>query len=172
MTEDIDRDGVFLALKHFGITHVFIASYVRACAEMPGLMRFLSGQKAYQRMGIILKMAVKKELKLNSPETIISVELDPHDNADDVYTYPGDVYSSGTEDATIVATHLTLAAYNAGVDSCWLNRFDPDRLAKDLNLPENEKIVMLLDLGYAAEGAVPLPNHGNRKPLEETVSYI
>ena len=93
-------------------------------------------------------------------------------NADDVYTYPGDVYSSGTEDATIVATHLTLAAYNAGVDSCWLNRFDPDRLAKDLNLPENEKIVMLLDLGYAAEGAVPLPNHGNRKPLEETVSYI
>ncbi len=72
-------------LKHFGITHVFIAAYVRACAEMPGLMRFLSGQKAYQRMGIILKMAVKKELKLNSPETIISVELDPHDNADDVY---------------------------------------------------------------------------------------
>ena len=76
-------------------------------------------------------------------------------NADDVYTYPGGVYS-----------------YNAGVDSCWLNRFDPDRLAKDLNLPENEKIVMLLDLGYAAEGAGPLPNHGNRKPLEETVSYI
>ena len=76
-------------------------------------------------------------------------------NADDVYTYPGGVYSSGTEDATIVATHLTLAAYNVGVD-----------------LPENEKIVMLLDLGYAAEGAGPLPNHGNRKPLEETVSYI
>ena len=38
--------------------------------------------------------------------------------------------------------------------------------------PENEKIVMLLDLGYAAEDAKPLPNHGNRKPLEETVSYI
>ena len=93
-------------------------------------------------------------------------------NADNVYTYPGDVYNSGTEDATIVATHLTLAAYNAGVDSCWLNRFDPDRLSKDLNLPENEKIVMLLDLGYAAEDAKPLPNHGNRKPLEETVSYI
>ena len=93
-------------------------------------------------------------------------------NADDVYTYPGDVYSSGTEDATIVATHLTLAAYNAGVDSCWLNRFDPDQLAKDLNLPENEKIVMLLDLGYAAEGAGPLPNHGNRKVLAETVSYL
>ena len=72
-------------LKHFGITHVFIASYVRACAEYPGLMRFLSGQKAYQRMGIVLKMAVKKEIKLNSPETIISVDLLPSDTADDVY---------------------------------------------------------------------------------------
>ena len=31
---------------------------------------------------------------------------------------------------------------------------------------------MLLDLGYAAEGAAPLPNHFNRKPLEETVTYM
>ena len=31
---------------------------------------------------------------------------------------------------------------------------------------------MLLDLGYAAEGAGPLPNHTSRKPLEETVTYM
>jgi len=31
---------------------------------------------------------------------------------------------------------------------------------------------MLLDLGYAAEGAGPLPNHSSRKPLAETVSYL
>jgi hypothetical protein len=31
---------------------------------------------------------------------------------------------------------------------------------------------MFLDLGYAAEGAGPLPNHGNRKALAETVSYL
>ena len=30
---------------------------------------------------------------------------------------------------------------------------------------------MILDLGYAAEGAGPLPNHASRKPLEETVVY-
>ena len=30
---------------------------------------------------------------------------------------------------------------------------------------------MLLDLGYAAEGAKPLPNHASRKPLSETVVY-
>ena len=31
---------------------------------------------------------------------------------------------------------------------------------------------MLLDLGFAAEGFVPLPNHTSRKPLEETVKYL
>ena len=78
----------------------------------------------------------------------------------------------GAEDASIVATHLLLAAANAGVDSCWINFFDPDRLARELNLPENEEILMILDLGYAAEGAGPLPNHFARKQLSETVSYL
>ena len=30
---------------------------------------------------------------------------------------------------------------------------------------------MILDLGYAAEDAAPLPNHFSRKALAETVSY-
>lgn len=89
-----------------------------------------------------------------------------------VFTYPGEKRDSGAEDASIVATHLLLAAANAGVDSCWINFFDPDRLARELNLPENEEILMILDLGYAAEGAGPLPNHFARKPLSETVSYL
>lgn len=89
-----------------------------------------------------------------------------------VFTYPGGKRDSGVEDAAIVATHLTLAAYSEGVDSCWLNFFNPDDLAKDLGLPENEEILMLLDLGYRAEDGQPLPNHFSRKPLSETVSYI
>ena len=88
-----------------------------------------------------------------------------------VFTYPGGRRDSGVEDATIVATHLLLAAANEGVDSCWINFFDPDKLAKELELPENEEILMILDLGYAAEGAGPLANHALRKPLTETVSY-
>ncbi len=91
---------------------------------------------------------------------------------ENVFTYPGGKRDSGVEDATIVATHLMLAAAAQGVDSCWLNFFNPDELAADLGLPENEEILMLLDLGYAAEGAGPLANHDSRKPLEETVKYI
>ena len=75
------------------------------------------------------------------------------------FTYPGERMNSGMENAAIV-------------DSCWVNFFDPDKLAKALGLPENEEIVMLLDLGHAAEGAGPLPNHSSRMPLSETVTFV
>ncbi len=89
-----------------------------------------------------------------------------------VFTYPGEKRDSGVEDATIVATHMLLAAADAGVDSCWINFFNPDELAEELKLPENEEILMILDLGYAAEGVKPLENHNSRKALSETVSYL
>ena len=89
-----------------------------------------------------------------------------------VFTYPDGKRNSGAEDASIVATHMMLAATNAGVDSCWLNFFDPDATAKALALPENEEVLMLLDLGYAADDFKPLPNHTARKPLAETVQYL
>ena len=100
--------------------------------------------------------------------TVLVVAFDKNN----VYTYPGDKHNSGGEDAAIVATHMILAAADESVDSCWVNRFDPEILAADLNLPENEGVLMLMDLGYAAEGAGPLPNHFSRKEISETVSYI
>lgn len=100
--------------------------------------------------------------------TVLAVAFDKNN----VFTYPGGKRDSGVEDASIVATHLMLAAADEGVNSCWLNFLDPEKTAEALGLPENEEILMLLDLGYAAEGAGPLPNHGSRKPLSDTVSYI
>ena len=88
-----------------------------------------------------------------------------------VFVYPGGKKDSGAEDAAIVATHMMLAATDEGLDSCWLNFYDPEKVEKLLDLPENEEILMLLDLGYAAEGAGPLPNHTKRKDLSETVIY-
>ena len=100
--------------------------------------------------------------------TVLVVAFDKNN----VFTYPGGRMDSGVEAATIVATHMILAAADESVDSCWLNFLDPDALAKDLGLPENEEILMVMDLGYAAEGAGPLPNHGSRQPLSDTVSYL
>ena len=93
-------------------------------------------------------------------------------NKDEVFHYPGGKRDSGAEDASIVATHLMLAAKNAGLESCWINRFDPEEMARVLELPENEEVLMALDLGYPAEDAGPLPNHTNRKALTETVRFL
>ena len=100
--------------------------------------------------------------------TVLLVAFDK----DNVFTYPDSERDSGVEDAAIVATHMMLAATNEGVDSCWLNYFNPDAVAKAFDLPDNEEVLMLLDLGYAAKEAKPLPNHFSRKAIEETVKYI
>ncbi len=100
--------------------------------------------------------------------TVLIVAFDKNNT----YTYPGRKYDSGREDASIVCTHMMLCAKSVGVESCWVNFFDPDKMAETFSLPENEEILCCLALGYAAEGSKPLANHDSRKPIEETVSYL
>ena len=100
--------------------------------------------------------------------TVLIVAFDKNN----VFVYPGGKRDSGVEDAAIVATHMMLAAKAAGVESCWLNFFDPEAVAKEFALPENEEVLMLLDLGYAAEGTGPLAPHSQRKELSQTVRYL
>ena len=75
-------------------------------------------------------------------------------------------------DGTLVLGNLMNAAADLGVDSCWINFLDPEVMARELGLPENEEVLMLLDLGYAAEGTGPSENHGRRKEIGETVRYL
>ncbi len=89
-----------------------------------------------------------------------------------VFVYPGEKRDSGTEDATVVAAHMMLAAKDEGIESCWINFFDPQKAKEELSLPENEEAVMILDLGYAKEETKPLPTHSKRKDISETVSYL
>ena len=44
-------------------------------------------------------------------------------------------------------------------------------MKKALDLPENEEVVMMLDLGYGNQKE-PLPNHHLKKELAETVKYL
>ncbi len=129
----------------------------------------LQEQKVYvvQSAEMLAKIDGVTPCRYGAP-TVLIVAFDKNN----VFTYPGGKRDSGIEDATIVATHMILAAYNEGVDSCWINFLDPEKMAEVLGLPENEEVLMAMDLGYAAEGAGPLPNHSSRKDLTETVSYL
>ena len=129
----------------------------------------LQEQRVYvvQSPEILAKIDAVTPCRYGAP-TVLVVAFDKKN----VFIYPGGKRDSGVEDASIVATHMMLAAADEGVDSCWLNFLDPDKMAEALGLPENEEVLMVLDLGYAAEGAGPLANHANRKELSETVVYL
>lgn len=71
--------------KSFGIMHVIIASYVRTVAEKPGVNRFIRGQKIWARNNIEVMLTIKKEMKLNSPDTVIKIFPEPTDTAADIY---------------------------------------------------------------------------------------
>ena len=93
-------------------------------------------------------------------------------NKDTVYTYPNSDRDSGIEDAAIVATHMMLAATDEGVDSCWVNCMDIEKTKAIFSLPDNEEVLMIMDLSYAAPDAQMNPNHNIRKDLKETVIYL
>ena len=71
--------------KSISVLHVFIAAYIRAISMRPGINRFCSGQKIYHRNTIEINMAVKKEMSLDAPDTMIKVRFEPTDTIADVY---------------------------------------------------------------------------------------
>lgn len=79
---------------------------------------------------------------------------------------------SGIQDVSIVATHIMLQAWELGIGSCWVNYFSPSRLEKEFGLPENEKAVLLMPMGYPAEDSEPIKMHYQYKELSETIRFL
>ncbi len=79
--------------------------------------------------------------------------------------------SCGVCDASIVTTHLMLAAHDIGVGTTWVMSFDPEGIVKAYDIPENIIPVAILVMGYPAKDAKPYDMHYSRKPIEETVEY-
>ncbi len=64
--------------------HVLIAAMVRTIAMRPALNRFIAGQKIYARNEILVSLAIKKELKINSPETTVKLKFEPTDTLSEI----------------------------------------------------------------------------------------
>ena len=87
-------------LNGFGAMHILVASYIRMLSQKPGLNRFLSGYRIFARHNIEIIMAVKKELSMNAPETMIKFVFKPDATVDDVYhqfTEKIEAFKNGTE---------------------------------------------------------------------------
>ncbi len=85
-------------LKGIGMIHIFMAAYVRAVAELPGINRYIQGQRVYARNNIEICMAIKKELKLNAPETVIKIMPSKTATLDDIYHLLNDAVVQNKEE--------------------------------------------------------------------------
>lgn len=79
---------------------------------------------------------------------------------------------AGVEDASIAATQAMFEATELGLGTVWCNLFPNSELEKSLGLPENERIVLVMPLGYPAEDSHPSSRHEATKPLAELVDYL
>jgi len=58
-------------------------------------------------------------------------------------------------DVAIMIDHITLAAYEKGLGTCWIGAFDKDKVASILDVPANRVVSVCLTLGYPDEEPVP-----------------
>jgi nitroreductase len=70
-------------------------------------------------------------------------------------------------DAAIAVDHMTLAATDLGLGTCWIGAFNPDIVKTALGLPEGIEPLNMLLLGYSAEEG----REKTRKTLEELVRH-
>ncbi|MDR2694639.1 MAG: nitroreductase family protein [Chitinispirillales bacterium] len=77
--------------------------------------------------------------------------------------------TSGAIDASIVTTHLMMAAQDAGLGSCWVMKFDAAKTSELFALPESFIPVAMLPTGYPAADAAPSDRHEARFDVEKIV---
>ena len=75
--------------------------------------------------------------------------------------------NSGEVDASIITTHLMLAAHELGLGSCWVMYFNPAKASELFALPENIVPIAFLPIGYPADDAAPAALHSQRISLNE-----
>lgn len=59
-----------------------------------------------------------------------------------------------------------------GLGACWIGRLNPEAVAKNLDIPENEKVVAVLSLGYHREDDKPSKLHSIRRSNNELVKFL
>jgi nitroreductase len=70
-------------------------------------------------------------------------------------------------DVAIVVDHLTLAAADLGLGTCWIAAFDPAAAREVLGLPDGVEPIVFTPLGHPADE----PRPKERKPLTDLVRY-
>jgi nitroreductase len=71
-------------------------------------------------------------------------------------------------DVAIALDHMSLAAVDLGLGSCWIGLFDENKVKEILHIPDAIRVVELMPLGYPSDPSVIAKN---RLPLDRIVKY-
>lgn len=95
-----------------------------------------------------------------APVIIVAVSLNPE------YLIESGVPTYAL-DLAIALDHMTLAAVEEGLGTCWIGSFSQEEIKKVLNIPAQYKVAALLPIGIPDEE----PSPKSRKKLDELVCY-
>ncbi len=130
------------------------------CNNQPQRIYVIQSDEAIARLKICTKC------HFNAPNAMLVCY-----NKDEVWRRKYDGKSCGVADASIVATHMMLAAHDVGVGVTWVMHFDPEAMVREFEIPENIVPVALLVMGYPHDDAKPIDMHFKYRPIDETVIY-
>jgi len=72
-------------LERFTYMHAIIAAYVRTISQRPALNRFIRGQRIYTREHVEVSLDIKREMTLESPDTVVKVLIPKDATAEEIY---------------------------------------------------------------------------------------
>ena len=71
-------------------------------------------------------------------------------------------------DVAIALDHITLAAVELGLGTCWIGAFDENEVKEILGIPPEIRVIGIMPLGYPSDSSVV---NKKRLPLNEIVKY-
>lgn len=116
--------------------------------------------KDTKRKRELAKAASTQRFIAQAPVIIAAVSLNPE------YLLSSGVPSYGL-DLGVALDHMTLAAVEEKLGTCWIGSFSQEDVQRILNIPDKCKVAVFLTLGYPDDA----PSPKSRKKIEDLVCY-
>ena len=92
--------------------------------------------------------------------------------ADEAWVRKYDERNFADVDASIVGTHIMLAAHDLGLGTTWVGHFNAPAVHEAFPETEGYDLVALFPIGYPDDDASPAEHHFSRKPAAELVTRV
>ncbi|WP_287584815.1 nitroreductase family protein [Candidatus Borrarchaeum sp.] len=143
------------------LTRILEAARLAPSASNKQEWRFVVVQDKEKRRKLSAEAARGQKFVEEAPVVIACcAETDNHEMTCGQLCYPIDV--------AIAIDHITLAAVEEDLGTCWIGAFYEDKAKNILNIPDRIRIVELLTLGYPADDSI---KKKSRLPIETIVKW-